>query len=94
MPYNQDIVIDQTNLIIDNLRFEMNLEDITTTDLLDFQWHLKNELDELNSRKKRFRVPKPENISDVLLLVSDYRSANNESDWNVTNDYEQLGLDI
>jgi hypothetical protein len=81
-PYNQDIILDQSQAYYESIRYELNLDENDTLPMLaELKAAFTEKLDNINSTKKRFRVPKPESLTEVITIINDYKSKNNDTQW-------------
>jgi len=82
-PYSQDILMDQIEAIVRNLKIEMNITENPEQmkDFLNLRNEIYERLDESNSLKRRLRIPKPEFLADVIAIIHDYKHQNSEESW-------------
>jgi len=87
-PYNQDVLMNQLDSIIRNLKIELNVTENPQQiqDFLNLKDEIYDRLDESNSKKRRMRIPKPENLGDVLSIVHQYKTYNSEETWRIEED--------
>jgi hypothetical protein len=73
-PYDQDTL----NIFSESILFEfankLNLETFNETQsYIDFKNLVEESIDNNNSQKKFFKVPRKENLSDVISLINNYK---------------------
>jgi hypothetical protein len=72
-PYDQDIILLLTENILDEFREEMNIDNFDNNpSYRAFKEQVHLILDDRNSKRKKFKVPKPENLGEVLNIIDNY----------------------
>ena len=86
-PYNQDILMEQLEALVRNLKVELNITENPNQvrDFLNLRNEIYERLDEANSRKRRMRIPKPEFLADILGIIANYKNTNSEESWGKSN---------
>jgi hypothetical protein len=74
-PYDQDVILNTSESILRKFANELNLETFDETESYrDFADKVKEEIENQNSHKKYFKVPKKDKLMDVLSLISTYKN--------------------
>ena len=74
-PYDQDVIMNITDSVLHEFASELNLESFNESDSYkDFENKIKDNIEELNSKKKYFKIPKKDKLTDVLSLVNQYKT--------------------
>lgn len=75
MPYNGDIIYEQKEAMEKFLRSKLNV----SSDNEDFNSIIDaygEEVDEVNSQKRIYKVPRPDRMNNVLSIINTYRQEN------------------
>jgi hypothetical protein len=83
VPYNQDTILDLNDSFLKNFKYELNIdeEDEGFEAYIKYKEALLNDLDTTNSKKRKYRVPKKENLADVVNIINNYISEWNDTNW-------------
>jgi len=82
-PFDQEIVLTQTENFVRIFHEQMKIDE-QTVDYAAFKDNLYQLFDERNSKKKIWKVPRQENLGEVINLVENYK----RSYTNVTKDID------
>jgi hypothetical protein len=78
-PLSQDILMDQTDMLLTEFGKNLNIDTWDgNVNYQDFASKIEEFIDESNSRRKKFKVPKLEYLSDVLNIVNGYKLKNKD----------------
>ena len=83
-PYNQDVMLDYLDSIMNMINVSLNIEvksDDISQDYLDLKESIHNNIENENSQKRKFRVPKVEYISNVINIINNYKSQHIDTQW-------------
>jgi hypothetical protein len=73
-PYDQDVIEHITDSVLHEFSNQLNLDDFNENlSYLAFREKVEETIDNNNSKKKYFKVPKKENITDVISLINNYK---------------------
>jgi len=80
IPYNPDVLYEQKERIFLMLSYQLNVSGSNENfnELID---GINEKLEDINSKKKRWRVPKPEYLGDVIILINNYKKDHNDEAW-------------
>ena len=84
MPYDQDILLDQLEAIMNMINVELNVTPDSEGINLDYkvlETTIYNRIESKNSEKRRFRVPKVEYLTNVINLINNYKKDNEDTQW-------------
>jgi len=80
-PYDQDILLEHIDNIFEEYTSYLNVKTFDTEkSYRDFKYQIQEEIDNANSSKSSFKVPKPEYLSDVLNIINNYKLENRNID--------------
>jgi len=78
-PLNQDILMDQTDMLLTEFGKNLNIDTWDgNVNYQEFASKIEEFIDESNSKRKKFKVPKLEYLSDVLNIVNGYKLKNKD----------------
>jgi ribosome-interacting GTPase 1 len=81
-PYNQDVLNKMSDAVLLEFLNQLNLDSFNENlSYLDFKQKIEESIDNTNSQKKYFKVPKPENLSDVISLINNYKQQYHNPDY-------------
>jgi ribosome-interacting GTPase 1 len=87
-PYNQDILLDYNDVIMNYFYEELNIEPENLTAL---QARILDHLDLANSKKRTIRIPKIEFLPNVIKLIKNFIEENNEENWKINQlEYDEI----
>jgi hypothetical protein len=79
-PLNQDILLDQTDILLSEYANYMNIDTWDgSVSYQDFADKIRKNVDDNNSRRKKIKVPRRDYLSDVIAIVNDYKMKYNEN---------------
>jgi hypothetical protein len=81
-PYDQDVLNQLNDSILFEFSNQLNLDSFNEgLSYIDFKNKIEEAIDDNNSQKKYFKVPKPENLSDVISLINNYKQQYHNPDY-------------
>jgi hypothetical protein len=83
-PYDQDVINHVSESVLFEFSNQLNLEDFNESlSYLEFKQTIEEYIDNNNSKKKYFKVPRKENLTDVITLINNYKAQYKNPDYSV-----------
>lgn len=79
-PLNQDILLEQSKIVLKEYAENLNIHNFNENlSYLELQEKINQYIDDSNSKRKKFKVPKADYLGEVINLVNNYKTAYTEN---------------